>query len=188
MTPAGGVDASATVGIRLGSRGLFELDVVALGKADLQRRADGRAGADAVALDDRRRPSASAGAAARARTPAASTRAPASSAPTREIRSRMPDRVTELGMTGRRALQLFTSRSGITPIGMRHRRRIDRALHRRQILEHEVPLPALRRIRRLQPVPRGDRAAERELRRSPRIRAAARTAPRCRRGRAAALV
>jgi hypothetical protein len=34
-------------------------------------------------------------------------------------------------------------------------------LHRRQVLEHEVPLPALGRIRRLQPAPRRDGALER---------------------------
>ena len=37
-------------------------------------------------------------------------------------------------------------------------------LHRRQVLEHDVPFPALGRVRRLQPVLRRDRARERQVR------------------------
>ena len=47
-----------------------------------------------------------------------------------------------------------------TAVGRRHRHPVE--LHRRQVLEHEVPLPALRRVRRLQPVPRRHRTRERE--------------------------
>ena len=43
--------------------------------------------------------------------------------------------------------------------GAPRRARRSGELDRRQVLEHEVPLPALRRVRRLQPVPRGDRAS-----------------------------
>ena len=42
----------------------------------------------------------------------------------------------------------------------RQRRRINSAFDRREILEHEVPLPPLRRIRVLEPVPRFDRPVE----------------------------
>ena len=49
-------------------------------------------------------------------------------------------------------------------------------LHRRQVLEHEVPLPALRRVRGLQPVLRRDRPRELEVREL-RVGSGCRTSP-----------
>src|SRR5258708_6919199 len=72
----------------------------------------------------------------------------------------MPSHATPHRMMRRKALFNFFQRDRAG--GHRQRRRLDVTLDRRQVLEHEIPFPTFRRIRRLQPMLRRHRTPESE--------------------------
>ena len=152
VTPCGRVDGEDGGNQRRIAR-LVRLRVQPFGQRDLQRHAHRGACRGAVGFDERRD--------FRARPADLAHRRPlrvSASATLRRERKKFPQRPPASSAVNAFWYH-FTSFSGMTPAASAART-ARRSLHRRQILEHEIPLPPLRRIRRLQPVPRRQSASQ----------------------------